>query len=147
MPETIIQNVALPNFKNQFLIKVGEEFVGIAGMTSLSISLSKNIESYTDLMNGGWTSKGIVGGEMVVSSDIKRIAGDAGNDAVFETLLYLDPENAAKVCRIVLSDGRTIEGTFIVAINDFLGDAAALESMSVEFHCNGEPTLVEATGE
>ena len=146
MPDTTTTKVAIPVFKNKFLIKVGEEFVPIAGMTSLSVSFNKNIESYSDLASNGWTRKGIVGGELTVSSDVKRIAGDAGNDEVFKTLLLID-ENANKECKLVFSDGSTIEGLFIVAVNDFLGDAQSLENMSVEFHLDGAPTFTEATGE
>lgn len=138
--------IAIPVFKNTFLIKVGEEFVPIAGQTSLSVSFSKNIESYADLASEGWTRKGIVGGELVISSDVKRIAGDPGNDEVYNTLLVIDTVGTTKECKINFSDGSSIEGNFVVAVNDFLGESQSLENMSVEFHLDGKPTFTPATG-
>lgn len=148
MAETVTKTVALPNWKNKFLIEIEDgSFVPIAGMTGIKMTMSKNIESYFDLNNNGWASKGVVSGEFNVSASIKRILGDPGNEEVFSTLLYLDPEHMAKNCRVEFSTGKILQGTFLISVNDFLGDTAALETMEVEFHCNGEPTLIEETGE
>ena len=137
----------LPVHFNDFKVKVEDTFVPIAGLTSLEISFDSTVETWFELAEKGYQSAAKTGIAISLSTEVKRVAGDAGNDSIYDTMFSLDPDIVNKEYQWTRADGKVVTFTAVTNVESFGGETTATETMSVSFTCIGKPEVTEATGE
>lgn len=134
----------IPVNKNSFQIKVEDAFVSIANMESFEISFDGNVETFNPFELGGFQRALKTGLALSLSSDIKREYGDAGNDAIAETM-FLVGEECTKEFQWKMVNGTTVDFKAVVNVESLGGASTDIETMSVTFTVDGKPEITEGT--
>ena len=133
----------IPVSKNSFKVKVAEAFVPISNMESFEMSFEGNVATWNPFELGGFQRAMKTGLAMSLSSDIKREYGDAGNDAIAETMWEIGQE-ATKEFEWTMADGTVVSFNAVINVESIGGATTDVETMSVTFTVDGKPEIKEA---
>lgn len=133
----------VPVLKNSFKIKVQEEYVPISNMESFEVSLDGKVETWYSMDKDGFQNALKTGLAMSLSSDIKREYGDAGNDAIADTM-FLVGEDCTKEFQWTTADNKVVTFKAVVNVESIGGASTDVETMSVSFTVDGKPEITEA---
>lgn len=143
------KNLVYPVYKNKFQMNTGTTAVpvwsDIAGMLSMEETCNAVIETYQEMAQQGYAMNAKTGMAPTYSTEIKRVIGDAANDAIYATKGQTSPdvEKEFKVINAAGTEEITFDAT--ISVESFGGEATALETMSVTFYMNGAPTVTPIT--
>ena len=95
---------------NQFEVNVGtgeENWVTVAELEEVNVTIDNNTETWKSFANGGWESALVTGKSAKIEIKGKRCVGDAGNDFIAGKLLA-NGQDAYIPARITVADGKVL---------------------------------------
>ena len=132
---------------NQFEVNVGtseENWVTVAELEEVNVTIDNNTETWKSFANGGWESALVTGKSAKI--EIKRCVGDAGNDFIAGKLLA-NGQDAYVPARITVADGKVLTWAKMacaVANAGTGGTATAVGALEATLTGHGKPTLTDA---
>lgn len=124
-------------------VKVGEEFVGIADLEEVSLTIENNIETWYSIEGGGWQNALMTARALSGSFSGKRCLGDAGNDYL-DSLRYVNGAEAVADWKVEFPNGATLAFNAVVGITDVLGSATDVAPLNGDLTGKGKPTYTPA---
>lgn len=136
-----------PAYLESLLIKAGEEYVIIDGLTNISPSVNGKVTNYTTFSDGGWDNNQVTGKGFKITIEGYRIFGDVGNDELAKTAFKIGSE-ANKEFKYIFADGSALEFKAAVNVTAFSGgNPTDLIPLKAELNGKGKPVEVAATEE
>lgn len=116
------------------------------GFKNLSPSLNEVIYQASYLVNEGWGSSEVTGGQFTTTLTGDRVPGDDAQDFIFSSDVQFKFGASRKTqFRITQANGRMILWPITLAnITETGGDSNQPNAISVTIHGNGKPTITEA---
>lgn len=124
-------------------VKVGEEFVGIADLEEVSLTIENNIETWYSIEGGGWQNALMTARALTGSFSGKRCLGDAGNDYL-DSLRYVNGAEAVADWQVEFPNGAKLEFNAVVGITDVLGSATDVAPLNGDLTGKGKPVYTPA---
>ena len=134
---------------NQFEVNVGpseENWVTVAELEEVNVTIDNNTETWKSFANGGWESALVTGKSSKIDIKGKRCVGDAGNDFIAGKLLA-NGQDAYVPARITVADGKVLTWAKMacaVANAGTGGTATAVGALEATLTGHGKPTLTDA---
>lgn len=136
---------------NQFEVNVGksseENWVTVAELEEVNVTIDNNTETWKSFANGGWESALVTGKSAKIEIKGKRCVGDAGNDFIAGKLLA-NGQDAYVPARLTVADGKVLTWDNMacaVANAGTGGSATAVGALEATLTGHGKPTLTQAT--
>jgi hypothetical protein len=136
---------------NQFEINAGtgeeENWVEIAELEEVTVTIDNNTETWKTFANGGWESALVTGKSSKIDIKGKRCVGDVGNDFIASKLLA-NGQDAYVPARITVADGKVLTWAKMacaVANAGTGGGATDVGALEATLTGHGKPELTEAT--
>lgn len=136
--------IIYPVSYNDFKVKIEDEFVPIAGLTSIEINVDGTIETWFELSEKGHQSAAKTAIATSISTEVKYYANDPGCQAIYDTMFSLDPTIVNKEYQWTRSNGSVVTFLAVTNVESFGGETSNVETMNVSFTCIGKPEVVEA---
>lgn len=138
----LISSGVFPCYENQFKIKAGNTFQGIADCETFECSFDNGVEEWTPFEHEGWTRRLMTAKSVTVTVSGKRNIGDAGNDFV-ASLTFANGQDAQADFQWVFPDGTTVtfNDAVISVTTNGGGDATNVGPLEFEVQSNGAPTV------
>ena len=136
---------------NQFEVNVGtdtEDWVTVAELEEVTVTIDNNTETWNSFANGGWESALVTGKSSKIDIKGKRCVGDTGNDFISEKLLA-NGQDAYIPARITVADGKVLTWAKMacaVANAGTGGSATDVGALEATLTGHGKPTLTTDTG-
>lgn len=124
-------------------VKVNEEFVGIADLEEVSLTIENNIETWYSIEGGGWQNALMTARALSGSFSGKRCLGDAGNDYL-DSLRYVNGAAAVADWQVEFPNGATLAFNAVVGITDVLGSATDVAPLNGDLTGKGKPVYTPA---
>ena len=141
-----------PVNSNQFEINIGtteeENWVTIAELEEVTVSIDNNTETWKSFANGGWESALVTGKSAKIDIKGKRCVGDEGNDFIAGKLLA-NGQDAYVQARLTIADGKVLKWEKMacaVANAGSGGKATEVGALEATLTGHGKPELTEAEG-
>lgn len=134
---------------NQFEVNVGtdsEQWVTVAELEEVNVTIDNNTETWKSFANGGWESALVTGKSAKIEIKGKRCVGDAGNDFIAGKLLA-NGQDAYVPARLTVADGKVLTWANMacaVANAGTGGNATAVGALEATLTGHGKPTLTDA---
>jgi hypothetical protein len=146
------------NYKNTLSVdtsgsaKSGTWAVVGEGFDNITEALNEVVESNSWLSDAGWGRSFVVGGQITFSLSGKRVFGNTAQDYIFGDAVKYGfgtyRKTQLKFERMNVSTGAVVATTTcdatITKVGDDLGASQAGSAISVDFACNGAPSLTVA---
>lgn len=134
-----------PVYSLQPKIKVGEEFVEVAEMATIAISIDGGIESWNPLEAQGWAKHLMTSKSITYTMNGKRSIGDKGNDYI-AGLAWKSGRDVETQLQITFPDGATLTNDVIVNVTSIAGaDSTNVAPLEFTMQGNGKPTYTPAS--
>lgn len=147
-----ITSGVFPVNSNQFEVNIGtageENWVTIAELEEVTVSIDNNTETWKSFANGGWESALVTGKSAKIDIKGKRCVGDEGNDFIAGKLLA-NGQDAYVQARLTIADGKALEWEKMacaVANAGSGGKATDVGALEATLTGHGKPKLTEAEG-
>lgn len=127
-----------------FKVKKGAEFVTIADMEEVNLSVENNVETWYSMTDGGWQNALLTAKALTGSLNGKRCYGDAGNDYL-DSLRYNIGKAAEADFQVGFPNGATLEFSAVVALTDILGGATNVGPLAGDLTGKGKPNFTPST--
>lgn len=139
-----ISSGVFPCYENQFKIKVGNEFVGIADCETFECSFDNGVEEWTPFEHQGWTRRLMTAKSVTITVSGKRNIGDTGNDYV-AGLVFANGQDAQADVQWIFPDGTelTFEDAVVSVTANGGGDATNVGPLEFEIQSNGKPAFAD----
>jgi hypothetical protein len=124
-------------------VKVQEEFVGIADLEEVSLTIENNIETWYSIEGGGWQNALMTARALSGSFSGKRCLGDAGNDYL-DSLRYVNGAEAVADWQVEFPNGAKLAFNAVVGITDILGSATDVAPLNGDLTGKGKPVYTPA---
>lgn len=124
-------------------VKVQEEFVGIADLEEVSLTIENNIETWYSIEGGGWQNALMTARALTGSFSGKRCLGDAGNDYL-DSLRYVNGAEAVADWQVEFPNGAKLAFNAVVGITDILGSATDVAPLNGDLTGKGKPVYTPA---
>ena len=148
----IVTSGVFPVNVNQFEVNVGtvdtEDWVTVAELEEVSVTIDNNTETWKSFANGGWESALVTGKSAKIDIKGKRCVGDEGNDFIAGKLLA-NGQDAYVQARLTIADGKALEWDKMacaVANAGSGGKATDVGALEATLTGHGKPKLTEAEG-
>ena len=145
----IVTSGVFPVNVNQLEVNVGttdaEDWVTIAELEEVNVTIDNNTETWKSFANGGWESALVTGKSAKMDIKGKRCVGDAGNDYIAGKLLA-NGQDAYVSARLTVADGKVLtweQMACAVANAGTGGSATAVGALEATLTGHGKPTLTE----
>ncbi|MEI3507821.1 MAG: phage tail tube protein [Bacilli bacterium] len=125
-------------------VKKGAEYVTIADLEEMGISIENNTETWYSINDGGWQNALLTAKALSGSFSGKRTLGDDGND-LLDSVRYNIGKSAELDWKIEFPDDSTLEFTAVTALTDLLGAATDVAPLTGDLTGKGKPTFTPAT--
>lgn len=146
----IVTSGVFPVNVNQFEVNVGtvdaEDWVTVAELEEVNVTIDNNTETWKSFANGGWESALVTGKSAKIDVKGKRCVGDAGNDYIASKLLA-NGQDAYVSARLTVADGKVLtweQMACAVGNAGTGGSATAVGALEATLTGHGKPTLTEA---
>ena len=146
----IVTSGVFPVNVNQFEVNVGtadtEDWVTVAELEEVNVSIDNNTETWKSFANGGWESALVTGKSAKIDVKGKRCVGDKGNDYIASKLLA-NGQDAYVSARLTVADGKVLtweQMACAVANAGTGGSATAVGALEATLTGHGKPTLTDA---
>lgn len=131
-----------PCYENQFQVKSGSTYVGIADCETFEVAFDNNVEEWTPFDSEGWVRRLMTGKGVTITVSGKRNIGDAGNNYI-ASLAFENGRDAEVDFKWTFKDGTVVEFTGspinVTALGS--GDSTAVAPLEFEVMSNGKPTV------
>ena len=134
---------------NQFEVNVGtadtEDWVSVAELEEVNVTIENNTETWKSHDNGGWESALVTGKSSKIDIKGKRCVGDAGNDYIAGKLLA-NGQDAYVSARLTVADGKVLtweQMACAVGNAGTGGGATDVGALEATLTGHGKPTLTE----
>lgn len=124
-------------------VKVSDEFVGIADLEEVSLTIENNIETWYSIEGGGWQNALMTARALTGSFSGKRCLGDAGNDYL-DSLRYVNGAEAVADWQVEFPNGAILTFNAVVGITDILGSATDVAPLNGDLTGKGKPVYTPA---
>lgn len=145
----IVTSGVFPVNVNQFEVNVGtadtDNWVTVAELEEVNVSIDNNTETWKSFANGGWESALVTGKSAKIDIKGKRCVGDEGNDYIASKLLA-NGQDAYVSARLTVADGKVLtweQMACAVANAGTGGSATAVGALEATLTGHGKPTLTE----
>ena len=145
----IVTSGVFPVNVNQLEVNVGttdaEDWVTIAELEEVNVTIDNNTETWKSFANGGWESALVTGKSAKIDIKGKRCVGDAGNDYIAGKLLA-NGQDAYVSARLTVADGKVLtweQMACAVGNAGTGGSATAVGALEATLTGHGKPTLTE----
>ncbi len=128
----------------KFQVKVNTEYVDIADMEEVSLSVENNIETWYSIADNGWQNALLTAKALTGSFSGKRTLGDTGNDYLDGLRLQIG-KSAEADFKVVFPNDSELTFTAIVGITDVLGSATDVVPLSGDLTGKGKPVFTPAS--
>ena len=134
---------------NQLEVNVGtseENWVTIAELEEVNVTIDNNTETWKSFANEGWESALVTGKSAKIELKGKRCVGDAGNDLIAGKLLA-NGQDAYIPARLTVADGKVLTWAKMacaVANAGTGGSATSVGALEATLTGHGKPTLTDA---
>ena len=134
---------------NQLEVNVGtseENWVTIAELEEVNVTIDNNTETWKSFANEGWESALVTGKSAKIELKGKRCVGDAGNDLIAGKLLA-NGQDAYISARLTVADGKVLtweKMACAVANAGTGGSATDVGALEATLTGHGKPTLTDA---
>lgn len=136
-----------PVYSLQPKIKVAEEFVEVAEMATIAISIDGGIESWNPIEAQGWAKHLMTSKSITYTMNGKRSIGDKGNDYI-AGLAWKSGRDVETQLQITFPDGATLTNDVIVNVTSIAGaDSTNVAPLEFTMQGNGKPTYTPASSE
>lgn len=136
---------------NEFEINVGadgaENWVTVAELEEVSVTIDNNTETWKSFANGGWESALVTGKSAKIDIKGKRCVGDAGNDFIAGKLLA-NGQDAYIPARLKIAEGKTLtwaQMACAVGNAGTGGSATDVGALEATLTGHGKPTYEDTT--
>ena len=136
---------------NEFEINVGadgaEDWVTVAELEEVSVTIDNNTETWKSFANGGWESALVTGKSAKIDIKGKRCVGDAGNDFIASKLLA-NGQDAYIPARLKIAEGKTLtwaQMACAVGNAGTGGNATDVGALEATLTGHGKPTYEDTT--
>ena len=136
---------------NEFEINVGtdgaEDWVTVAELEEVSVTIDNNTETWKSFANGGWESALVTGKSAKIDIKGKRCVGDAGNDFIAGKLLA-NGQDAYIPARLKIAEGKTLtwaQMACAVGNAGTGGNATDVGALEATLTGHGKPTYEDTT--
>ena len=136
---------------NEFEINVGtnntENWVTVAELEEVSVTIDNNTETWKSFANGGWESALVTGKSAKIDIKGKRCVGDAGNDFIASKLLA-NGQDAYIPARLKIAEGKTLtwaQMACAVGNAGTGGNATDVGALEATLTGHGKPTYEDTT--
>lgn len=136
---------------NEFEINVGadgaEDWVTVAELEEVNVSIDNNTETWKSFANGGWESALVTGKSAKIDIKGKRCVGDAGNDFIAGKLLA-NGQDAYIPARLKIAEGKTLtwaQMACAVGNAGTGGNATDVGALEATLTGHGKPTYEDTT--
>ena len=119
------------------------DFVGIADLEEVSLTIENNIETWYSIEGGGWQNALMTARALSGSFSGKRCLGDAGNDYL-DSLRYVNGAEAVADWQVEFPNGAKLSFSAVVGITDVLGSATDVAPLNGDLKGKGKPTYTPA---
>ena len=134
---------------NQFEVNVGtadtEDWVSVAELEEVNVTIENNTETWKSHDNGGWESALVTGKSSKIDIKGKRCVGDAGNDYIAGKLLA-NGQDAYVSARLTVADGKVLtwaQMACAVGNAGTGGSATDVGALEATLTGHGKPTLTD----
>lgn len=145
----IVTSGVFPVNVNQFEVNVGtvdtEDWVTVAELEEVNVTIDNNTETWKSFDNEGWESALVTGKSAKIDVKGKRCVGDAGNDFIAGKLLA-NGQDAYVSARLTVADGKVLtweQMACAVGNAGTGGSATAVGALEATLTGHGKPTLTE----
>ncbi|GEM_PF-288892 len=146
MPEAVLnyQNVleidTTPSADNPTWARIG------AGFKNVASSINEVLYQASYLSDEGYGSSEVTGGQLTFSLTGDRVTNDPAQNYIFSSAVRYNFGNARKThFRITHAGGEVLTGSCTIAKADVTGgDSNTTETVAVDIHINGKPTITSA---
>ena len=145
----IVTSGVFPVNINQFEVNVGtvgaEDWVTVAELEEVNVTIDNNTETGKSFANGGWESALVTGKSAKIDIKGKRCVGDKGNDYIASKLLA-NGQDAYVSARLTVADGKVLtweQMACAVANAGTGGSATAVGALEATLTGHGKPTLTD----
>ena len=145
----IVTSGVFPVNVNQFEVNVGtvdtEDWVTVAELEEVNVTIDNNTETWKSFANGGWESALVTGKSAKIDIKGKRCVGDSGNDYIAGKLLA-NGQDAYVSARLTVADGKVLtweQMACAVGNAGTGGSATAVGALEATLTGHGKPTLTE----
>lgn len=135
---------------NQFEVNIGvgeeENWVTVAELEEVTVTIDNNTETWKSFANGGWESALVTGKSAKIDIKGKRCVGDEGNDYIADKLLA-NGQEAYVSARLTVADGKCLtwdKMACAVANAGTGGSATSVGALEATLTGHGKPALTEA---
>lgn len=136
---------------NEFEINVGadgaEDWVTVAELEEVNVTIDNNTETWKSFANGGWESALVTGKSAKIDVKGKRCVGDAGNDFIAGKLLA-NGQDAYIPARLKIAEGKTLtwaQMACAVGNAGTGGNATDVGALEATLTGHGKPTYEDTT--
>lgn len=136
---------------NEFEVNTGtnntENWVTVAELEEVSVTIDNNTETWKSFANGGWESALVTGKSAKIDIKGKRCVGDAGNDFIAGKLLA-NGQDAYIPARLKIAEGKTLtwaQMACAVGNAGTGGNATDVGALEATLTGHGKPTYEDTT--
>ena len=122
-----------------------DNWVTVAELEEVSVTIDNNTETWKSFANGGWESALVTGKSAKIDIKGKRCVGDAGNDFIAGKLLA-NGQDAYVSARLKIAEGKTLmweKMACAVGNAGTGGSATSVGALEATLTGHGKPTLTE----
>lgn len=133
-----------PVYTLQPKIQVDGEFVAVAEMATITISIDGGIESWSPLETQGWQRHLMTSKNITYTMNGKRCIGDKGNDFI-AGLAWKSGRDVETKLQITFPDGATLTNDVLVNVSSIAGaDSTNVAPLEFTMQGNGKPEYTTA---
>ena len=148
---TVVTSGVYPVNVNEFEVNTGtdgtENWVTVAELEEVSVTIDNNTETWKSFANGGWESALVTGKSAKIDIKGKRCVGDAGNDFIAGKLLA-NGQDAYIPARLKIAEGKTLtwaQMACAVGNAGTGGNATDVGALEATLTGHGKPTYTDTT--
>ena len=141
-----VSSGVFPCYENQFQIKTGSSYSGIADCETFECAFDNGVEEWTPFESEGWLRRLMTAKSVTITVSGKRNIGDTGNDYV-SGLTFANGQDAQADFKWTFPDGTAVEfeDAVISVTNNGGGDSTNVGPLEFEVMSNGKPTVTLAS--
>ena len=147
----VVTSGVYPVNVNEFEVNVGadgaENWVTVAELEEVNVTIYNNTETWKSFANGGWESALVTGKSAKIDIKGKRCVGDAGNDFIASKLLA-NGQDAYIPARLKIAEGKTLtwaQMACAVGNAGTGGNATDVGALEATLTGHGKPTYEDTT--